>query len=62
VSRDFRHGFKQNLKSGFKKSKREEVAPRDPKAPTKQQREQALRHAVRTQDLEAFEDYDEYDA
>ena len=61
MSRDFRHGLKQNTKSGFKKSKREEVAPRDDKAPSKQQREQTLRHAVRHQDLEAFEDYDEHD-
>jgi hypothetical protein len=52
--------MKQNAKTGFKKSKREEVAPRDPKSPTKQQREQTLRHAVRTGDKEAFEDYDEY--
>jgi hypothetical protein len=53
--------MKQNMKSGFKKSKREEVAPRDDKAPSKQQREQTLRHLVRHQDLDAFEDYDEPD-
>lgn len=61
MSRDFRHGLKQSVKIGFKKSKREDVVPRDPKAPTKQRREQTLRHAVRTRDIEAFEDYDEYD-
>lgn len=53
--------MKQNAKAGFKKSKREEVAPRDPKLPTKQQCEQTLRHAVRAQDYEALEDYDEID-
>ena len=62
MSRDFRHGMKQNAKVSFKKAKREEVAPRDPKAPTKQQCEQTLRHAVRMQDYEALEDYDEIDA
>ena len=61
MSRDFRHGMKQNAKTGYKKAKREEVDPRDIKTPTKQQREQVLRHAVRSQDYEALEDYDEID-
>ena len=61
MSRDFRHGMKQNAKTGFKKSKCEEVAPRDIKLPSKQQREQTLRQAVLHQDQEAFEDYDEPD-
>jgi hypothetical protein len=61
VSKDFRHGIKQNTKAGFKRAKREDVAPRDFKGPSKQQREQQLRHAVNHQDLEAFEDYDEND-
>ena len=59
MSRDFRHGMKQASKSGFKNTKKEELVPRDSKAPTKQQRETALRLAVRHKDSEAFEDYDE---
>ena len=53
--------MKQSAKVGFKKSKREDVEPRDDKAPSKQQREQTLRQAVRHGDREAFEDYDELD-
>jgi hypothetical protein len=53
--------MKQNAKGGFKKAQHEDVAPRDSKAPTKQRREQTLRHAVRHNDHEAFEDYDEFD-
>lgn len=51
--------MKQSTKFGIKNAKREEVAPRDSKTPTKQQRETALRLAVRHKDSEAFEDYDE---
>ena len=61
MSRDFRHGMKQNAKTGSKRARREEVGPRDIKVPSKQQREQTLRQAVSHQDYEAFEDYDEPD-
>lgn len=59
MSRDYRHGFNQVAKRGFKKARREEVAPRDVKGPSKQQREAFLRKAVRERDNDVFEDYDE---
>ena len=59
MSRDFHHGMKQHVKVGFKKTKREDDTERDIKTLTKQRREQKLRHAVRHNDTEAFEDYDE---
>jgi hypothetical protein len=61
VSRDFRHGLKQTAKTGLKKAKREDVSPRPDRMPTKQHCENVLRHAVRNQDLDALEDYDEHD-
>lgn len=51
--------MKQHVKGGFKKAKHEDDAERDIKVLTKQRREQNLRHAVRHNDTEAFEDYDE---
>ena len=55
MSRDFRHGMKQVSKPGFKKAKQD----KNFKIPTKQHRENVLRHAVRHHDVEVFEDYDE---
>jgi len=53
--------MKQNAKGGFKKAKSEDAALRDSKTPTKQRREQTLRHAVRHREYEMLEDYDEFD-
>lgn len=57
MARDFRHGQKSAYKPMY--HKRDETASRQSKRPKKQHWESTLRHAVRSQDYDAFEDYDE---
>lgn len=62
MSRDFHHGPKvsgpprrrRNVQPDFETAK-------IVKPPTKQHRESTLRHAVQRKDMEALEDYDEWD-
>lgn len=58
MSKDFRHGQNQRLKAGKSRRSNAERAPRESEY-DEQFYKDALRHAVRTQDREAFEDYDE---
>lgn len=61
MSKDFRHGQNQRAKSGKARRSVHERAPREDKGPSEQFYKDTLRHAVKLQDLDAFEDYDERD-
>jgi len=61
VSKDFRHGQNQLAKSGKSRRANPEPAPRDVKMPSERRIKDTLKHAVKLQDVEAFEDYDERD-
>lgn len=56
MSRDFRHGVHNAPKPPPKQKETEDTY----KVKSKARREQELRHAVRHHDVEAFEDYDEW--
>ena len=60
MSKDFRHGQNQRAKTGKAKWSRAERALREDKGPSEQYYKDSLRHAVKLQDLDAFEDYDEH--
>jgi hypothetical protein len=57
--------FQRESKTSFKKSKRKQepnpYTARIIKNPSKQELETTLRHAVRNQDMDAFEEYDEWE-
>ena len=59
MSKDFRHGQKQMSKAGKTRQAHHESVPRDLKGPSERRIKDTLKHAVKLQDAEAFEDYDE---
>lgn len=60
MSRDFRHGMKQSKIGQHNYKKQEDYVEREVNTPRKRRAEDRIRHAVRHQDIEVFENYDEY--
>lgn len=62
MARDYRHGAKSQSKGSPRKLRNtfDPETARIVKPVTKQHLEDSLRHAVRRQDTESFEDWDEF--